>query len=36
MAGKTDPSKPATKGKVSPAGAKPALLSGGNPQIAKG
>ena len=36
MARKTDPSKPATKGKVSPAGAKPALLSGGNPQIAKG
>ena len=36
MAGKTDPSKPATKGKAPAAGAKPALLSGGNPQIAKG
>ena len=36
MAGKTDPSKPATKGKAPAAGAKPVLLSGGNPQIAKG
>ena len=36
MAGKTDPSIPATKGKAPAAGAKPALLSGGNPQIAKG
>ena len=36
MAGKTDPSIPATKGKAPAAGAKPVLLSGGNPQIAKG
>ena len=37
MAGKSDPKKPAaTKGKASSTGAKPVLLSGGNPQIAKG
>ena len=37
MAGKSDPKKPAaTKGKASSAGAKPVLLSGGNPQIAMG
>ena len=37
MAGKSDPKKPAaTKGKASSTGAKPVLLSGGNPQIAMG
>ena len=34
MTGKTDPNAP--KGKNPPSGAKPVLLSGGNPQIAKG